>query len=614
MNRRQKLVQRKFLKNEQAVISRLQFTYDAALSDINQKIRNLEFRIGDLTEVYDWMDPDDPEREKIKSMIQSKIYQKNYQEALQAQLDGILNQMQNKQFLTVSDYLNTCYEDGFVGSIFDLHGQNVPLMMPLDQTKMVRAIQLESKISKGLYTRLGEDVALLKKKITAQVSRSIATGDSFAQTAQQLAGQTRIGYNRAIRIARTEGHRIQCTAADDVAHGARDRGADVLKQWDAALDGKTRESHVAVDGQICELDDRFSNGLKFPGDPAGGAAEVVNCRCAYLQRARWALKEGMNPDTGEVMYTEDEGFTKWNNFSRQLETFDRPEDYGEFKKGFFSPENKKYMNYVQQMEDKYHTRDFQKLLGLMSEQEYNYYSRLLANNPMYNKRKDNIITTPKQSGDTWYNKNLNTLQTQRIDYNPVVSHTTTLTDDEIITALAGGDKTQGSCASVGLAYIGQKQGWNVLDFRDGQSRRVFSRASTLDNIARMDGMKVIRADGACSLTVGNRLLKQCESGKEYYLCVGRHAAIVRKQADGKLQYLELQSATKSGWTDFNGNPKYTLKHRFGCSSTSSSSSLYDYMLDLNDSDFTSNDDFRTLLGYLNTAEDEQRKGSSGTIK
>ena len=27
----------------------------------------------------------------------------------------------------------------------------------------------------------------------------------------------------------------------------------------------------------------------FPSDPAGGAAEVVNCRCALLQRARWAL-------------------------------------------------------------------------------------------------------------------------------------------------------------------------------------------------------------------------------------------------------------------------------------------------------------------------------------
>ena len=29
----------------------------------------------------------------------------------------------------------------------------------------------------------------------------------------------------------------------------------------------------------------------YPGDPSGGAAEVANCRCALLQRARWALDE-----------------------------------------------------------------------------------------------------------------------------------------------------------------------------------------------------------------------------------------------------------------------------------------------------------------------------------
>ena len=39
------------------------------------------------------------------------------------------------------------------------------------------------------------------------------------------------------------------------------------------------------------FDKKFSNGLMFPGDPAGGAAEVCNCRCALLQRARWALDE-----------------------------------------------------------------------------------------------------------------------------------------------------------------------------------------------------------------------------------------------------------------------------------------------------------------------------------
>ena len=29
----------------------------------------------------------------------------------------------------------------------------------------------------------------------------------------------------------------------------------------------------------------------FPGDPSGKAAEVVNCRCALLQRAKWGLDE-----------------------------------------------------------------------------------------------------------------------------------------------------------------------------------------------------------------------------------------------------------------------------------------------------------------------------------
>ena len=378
MNRRQKLVQQQFLNNEQAVIKRLEYIYDQSLNEIQAKIRNLEFTIGDLTEEYDWMDDTDPKKAVVKSKIQSKIYQKQYQERLQAQVDGILKKMQTKEFLTVSDYLDTCYEDGFVGSLFDLHGQGVPLTIPLNQESMVKAVQLDSKISKGLYTRLGEDVDVLKKRITSEVTRSIATGTGFQQTAKQLANQTKIGYNNAVRIARTEGHRIQCSATHDAAQQAKNRGADIVKMWDATLDGKTRESHVAVDGQIREVDKPFSNGLMFPGDPAGGAAEVVNCRCAYLQKARRWL---------------DGSFTKVNNFTKQIESFDRPEDYEEFKKGFFSPENKKFMNYAQQMEAKY-SKDWNRILDQMTDREYEHYSRLLGTNPVYNTPKRAKMPSP----------------------------------------------------------------------------------------------------------------------------------------------------------------------------------------------------------------------------
>jgi hypothetical protein len=291
MNKRQKLVQQQFLNNEEAVIKRLNQVYNKSLNDINDKIKNLTFTIDKLQQEYDWMDPDDPKREKIKSQIQSKIYQKQYQEQLQSQVDGILKQMQTKSYLTVSDYLNGCYTDGFIGTIFDAHGQGVPIITPINQEAMVRAVQLESKISKGLYTRLGEDVDLLKKKITAEVTRAIATGESYAKTAKQLANQTRIGYNNAVRIARTEGHRIQTTATMDAMYAAKDKGANVVKQWDATLDGRTRHSHAVVDGEIRELNKSFSNGLDFPGDPDGQAAEVVNCRCALLQRAKWALDD-----------------------------------------------------------------------------------------------------------------------------------------------------------------------------------------------------------------------------------------------------------------------------------------------------------------------------------
>lgn len=290
MNKRQKLVQQQFLNNEEAVIRRLKSIYNSSLKDMEKKTQALQDDINRLGTMAK-LSVDADEKAKLLSMQQSKIYQKQYQDALKKQLGSVLDNMQVEEFKTVSEYLQKCYEDGFIGTMFDLQGQGIPLCFPLDQEAMVRAVQLDSKISNGLYSRLGEDVAMLKRKISAQVSRGIASGMSFQQVAQQLAATTNIGFNNAVRIARTEGHRIQVQSGMDACYKAKDKGADVVKQWDAALDKRTRASHAHVDGEIRELDEPFSNGLMFPGDPDGGAAEVVNCRCALLQRARWALDE-----------------------------------------------------------------------------------------------------------------------------------------------------------------------------------------------------------------------------------------------------------------------------------------------------------------------------------
>ena len=309
MNERQKIVQQQFLGNEEAVIKRLKQVYGESLKTINKRVSELDSSIDVLRKAYDSVTDDeigelasaflkknqhltpDEARETLRSMIQSKVYRREYQTALQKQVGDVLDKMHEQEFKTVSEYLDKCYEDGFIGTMYDLQGQGIPLCFPIDQEAVTRAVQLDSKISKGLYTRLGEDVALLKKKITAQVSRGIATGMTYKQVAQQLAGVSNIGYNNAVRIARTEGHRVQVQSGMDACYKARDKGCNVVKQWDSTLDKRTRDSHAQVDGETRELDEKFSNGLRFPGDPHGVAGEVINCRCALLQRARWALGE-----------------------------------------------------------------------------------------------------------------------------------------------------------------------------------------------------------------------------------------------------------------------------------------------------------------------------------
>lgn len=60
-------------------------------------------------------------------------------------------------------------------------------------------------------------------------------------------------------------------------------GPGWAKVWDADLDGHERPAHRRADGQSRGLTDTFQVGgedLRFPGDPAGSAWNVINCRCS----------------------------------------------------------------------------------------------------------------------------------------------------------------------------------------------------------------------------------------------------------------------------------------------------------------------------------------------
>lgn len=287
INKRQKEVQQAFLDDEKKVLKKLEQNYADALDEINDKIAIL---LG-----------------RADSDQQYVIYQVEYQKALKTQVQSILETLQANEFETVSEYLANSYHDGFIGTMYDLHGQGIPLIFPIDQEAVVAAVQQETKLSEPLYTAMGKDITDLKKKITGEISRGLSSGQMYGEITRNIASWARIPKNNAARIARTEAHRIQVKATADAQFRAKEKGADVVKQWDASLDKKTRDSHRQVDGEIRELDEKFSNGLRYPGDPNGGAGEVINCRCALLQRARWALGNDYtkwSPDA-EIEYSDD---------------------------------------------------------------------------------------------------------------------------------------------------------------------------------------------------------------------------------------------------------------------------------------------------------------------
>ena len=280
MNKRQKQVIQSQLNDEKATLNKLKGIYKKALDDVDDRLAALKGRA---------------ETENLQSVI----YQIQYQEALKKQINGILDTLNGDQFSTISEYLAKSYESGFVGAMYDIHGQGVPMIFPINQDQVVQAVTLDTKLSKPLYNKLGEDVNLLKKRVANNISRGIAQGQSYSDIAKNIAVGMVGNYARmnggalynAMRITRTEAHRISQQAAYDALKKAKANGADVVKQWDATLDKRTRPSHARVDGAIRGLDEPVSNGLMKPGDPNGRAAEVINCRCQLLQRARCALDE-----------------------------------------------------------------------------------------------------------------------------------------------------------------------------------------------------------------------------------------------------------------------------------------------------------------------------------
>lgn len=247
------------------------------------------------------------------------------------------------------------------------------------------------------------------------------------------------------------------------------------------------------------------------------------------------------------------------------------------------------------------TVDVAKLKALIAEKRTTARNALVITKDIQNEIK-NVQQRYDDAQKGFCSTNIDECQANKIEHREVKKHQKEVSMDDIITRIGGGDRTEGSCASLGLAYAANRGGYDVLDFRDGESRTYFASHPHLSSfIGKMGGI-TNKGRGKMS---GIELMRTTEIGKEYYLAIACHAAIVRQVSKGKYEYLELQSATSNGWKPLNAKV-------FGWRFSANGREWHYEMIEI--SKLYNDPSFIKLMGYINTAEDKQVKGKYGTIK
>jgi SPP1 gp7 family putative phage head morphogenesis protein len=481
-------------------------------------------------------------------------------EALQIQTQNSLETMFAQQLGTMKKALSDVYASGYYHTAYAVQ-QGFGLgwdIAGLDQAQIEKVLSKPWAVDGyNFSTRIWNSKTKLIGEVHNELSKNLLTGADPQKAIDSLAKKMGTSKSNAGRLVMTEQAYFSSAAQKDCFNDLDVEEYEIV----ATLDSHTSDICRSLDGKVFKMSD-YKPGVTAP-------PFHVYCRSTTAPH----FKE--NFDAGERAARGADG-----------KTYYVPDDvtYSEWKKAFVDGDKSGF-----------------------AEIQKNHFSRTEKRGTIKPKEQSEAAKFIEQA-----------CATENVEYRAVQALPKQLTSDEIIERLAGGDMTQGSCSSLAFAYIGNKNGLDVLDFRDGGSRRVFSMNKNIMKMLELPGVEgsITKVKKEVQGTID--VLKNLELNKEYYLATGKHAAIVRKLDTG-YQYLELQSKYQNGWMPFEryGSMATTLNKRFGCRKTVDKSFGYVWertviLMDVDS--FKDNEEFEQLLGYINTAVDKQRKGALGDVR
>lgn len=266
--------------------------------------------------------------DKKDTLKVSELLRKNRYMNLKEQISDVLASLGEKQIVSG---IEAGLKDGYYGLAYEISkAANKDIMWGLLNTNTVQAAIWHSDMTIDIIKTFNKDDwrrripknlkdsesflrQIFDKNHIAQkaavwnaLNQSLITGASYQSTARSVRDAFDKGYNQALRVMRTEGHKATMIGELTASQYATEQGVDLQEFWMATLDMRTRPSHKAMDNKFKNEEGFFvlPNGVTTSAPGITGIAEEdIHCRCTIGY-----VVDGVAPDQrrigGEVINVE----------------------------------------------------------------------------------------------------------------------------------------------------------------------------------------------------------------------------------------------------------------------------------------------------------------------
>lgn len=184
--------------------------------------------------------------------------------------------------------------------------RNTKLMLEGDKKALTMEEEFQKAFAVFVQKYLSKKVTYVQQTTKEAIRDTVQQGLNEGLSNNEIAKKIRVikeiaTMYRAKMIARTETHGSYNYATDAAV---KSTSVKYDKIWATNIDNRTRDPHIAANGQKVGPDAPFIVGgenMMYPGDPNGSGWNVIHCRCVLLYERSKVVE--MNKPEGEIPQT-----------------------------------------------------------------------------------------------------------------------------------------------------------------------------------------------------------------------------------------------------------------------------------------------------------------------